>query len=170
MDKTEVTVGLTSPTGRGGDSIRFLTDTGVKKTILNWNDWKCLRKVCELKETRLRFRPYGTKGWLPIQGRARVTRTAGARAKIQTEVYINKSEEESLLGQRDAEALGIVVIRAEGATNAVTVNRVLQNKKADLDKTVKRDEEPEAKVAEEMERICDKYKEVFEGTGKYTGD
>ena len=62
VDKTEVTVGLTSPTGRGGDSIRFLTDTGVKKTILNWNDWKCLRKVCELKETRLRFRPYGTKG------------------------------------------------------------------------------------------------------------
>ena len=59
-DKTEVTVGLTNPTGTGGDAIRFLTDTGVKKTILNWKDWKCLRKVCELQTTRWRFRPYGT--------------------------------------------------------------------------------------------------------------
>ena len=50
------------------------------------------------------------------------------------------------------------------------VSRVLQNRKADLDKTVKKDEEPESKVAEEMERICAGYKEVFEGIGKYTGD
>ena len=56
-EKTEVTVGVTSPTGTGGDAIRFLTDTGVKKTILNWEDWKCLRKVCELQTTRQRFRP-----------------------------------------------------------------------------------------------------------------
>ena len=41
--------------------------------------------------------------------------TAGAGAKIQTEVYMNKSEEESLLGQRDAEALGIVVMKPEGS-------------------------------------------------------
>ena len=53
VDKTEVTVGLTRPTGMEGDSIRFLTDMGVKKTILNLKDWKCQRKVCELEETRL---------------------------------------------------------------------------------------------------------------------
>ena len=125
VDKTEVTVRLTSPTGMGGDAIRFLTDTGVKRTILNWKDWDSLRKVCELKETKLRFRPYGTEEQLPIQGRARVVMTAGAGAEIQTEVYMNKSEEESLLGQRDAEALWIVVIKPEGATEAVTVSRVL---------------------------------------------
>ena len=156
--------------GMGRDSIRFLTDTGVKKTILNWRDWRSLKEVCELKDTRLRFRPYGTKEQLPIQGRARVTMTAEAGAEIQTYVYVNKSEEESLLGQKDAEALGVVVIKAEGASQAVAVNRVLQNRKADLDRTVKKDEEPEAKVAEEMERICASYKEVFKGIGKYTGE
>ena len=70
-----------------------------------------------------------------------------------------------MLGQRDAAALGIVVIRAEGAMEAVTVSRVLQNRK-----TVKNDEEPEARAAEKMERICASYKEVFEGIGRYTGE
>ena len=154
-DRTEVTVGLTSPTGEGGDSIRFLTDTGVRKTILNEKDWRCLKKVCELRETRLRFRPYGTKKWLLTLGKARVTMTARAGATIQTEVYVNKGEEESLLGREDAEALGIVEIRVEGATNAVTGDGVLQNEQADPDQTAERDREMEAEVAEETERIGD---------------
>ena len=49
-DRTAVIVRLMSPTGTGGDSMRFLTDTGVKKTILNWKDWRSLRRVCELKD------------------------------------------------------------------------------------------------------------------------
>ena len=61
-DRTAVVVRLTSPIGTGGDSMRFLTDTGVKKTILNWKDWRSLRRVCKLKENRIRFRPYDTTG------------------------------------------------------------------------------------------------------------
>ena len=38
----------------------------------------------------------------------------GAGAEIQMEVYMIEGKEESLLGQEDAEALGIVTIRAEG--------------------------------------------------------
>ncbi len=118
-DKTEVTVGVASPTGTGGDAIRFLSDTGVKKTILNWEDWKCLRRVCELPTTGRRFRPYGTGERLPIRGKARVTMTAKAGAEIQTDVYVIQSEEESLLGQEDAEALGIIVIKSVGPRRRV---------------------------------------------------
>ena len=70
VDRTKVTVGLTSPTGMGGDSIRFLTDMGAKRTILNQKDWKRLRKVCELEETKSRISLYGTEEQLPIQGKA----------------------------------------------------------------------------------------------------
>ena len=45
--------------------------------------------------------------------------TAGAGAEIQTKVYVMEGEEESLLGQEDAEALGIIAIRAEGAVGPV---------------------------------------------------
>ena len=47
-------------------------------------------------------------------GKARVRMRVGAGAEIQTEVYMIEGKEESLLGQEDAEALGIVTIRTEG--------------------------------------------------------
>ena len=119
---------LNSVTGMGGDLIIFLMETGVKRKILYLGDRNGWSKVLELKETKL---------WLPIQERAQVTMIAGAGAKMLTEVSVNKSKEQSLLGQRDAYALGIVVIRAEGDTEAVTVSRVLHNRKAIHDKLMK---------------------------------
>lgn len=38
--------------------ISFLADTGVRRTIMNLGDWEQLGME-ELKETRLKFRPYG---------------------------------------------------------------------------------------------------------------
>ena len=43
----------------GGVNIGVLADTGVRRTILNLEDWDKLGGG-ELKQTRLRFRPYGT--------------------------------------------------------------------------------------------------------------
>ena len=71
----------------------------------------------ELKETKLKFRPYGTNHHLPIKGRAAVRLKAKAMAVIETEVYVNKDRsEDSLLGEKDAERLGIVTVKPEGAT------------------------------------------------------
>ena len=67
--RIRVSLGMT----RQGDSsegvrISLLADTGVRKTILNLGDWEQLGRG-ELKETRLKFRPYGTNHHLPIIGR-----------------------------------------------------------------------------------------------------
>ena len=43
----------------GGGRISLLADTGVRRTILNLGDWEQLGRG-ELKETRLKSRPYGT--------------------------------------------------------------------------------------------------------------
>ena len=68
--------------------IRVLADTGVRRTILNLGDWKKLGGG-ELKNTKLKFRPYGTNQYLPIRGRAAVRLKAEAGAVIDTEVYVN---------------------------------------------------------------------------------
>ena len=95
---------------------------------------------------------------------------AKAGAVIETEVYVNgDSSEESLLGEKDAERLGIVTVRPEGAAEEVDIRRVTQNSKASLekeDKAVLRDQKV---VDDEMEKVARDYKEVFEGIGKYKG-
>ena len=150
-----------------GVKIEVLADTGVRRTILNIGDWEKLGGG-ELKKTKLRFRPYGTNQYLPIRGRAAVSLTAEAGAMIETEVYVNQDRsEESLLGEKGAERLGIVTVRPEGAARKVEIRRVKQNSKAGLEKvdqTVMRD----LKVVDaQMEKVAEDFKEGFEGIGKY---
>ena len=52
----------------GGRRISLLADTGVRRTVPNFGDWEQLGRG-ELKETRLKFRPYGTNQYLPTIGR-----------------------------------------------------------------------------------------------------
>ena len=53
-----------------------------------------------------------------------MTLQAEAGATIDTEVYVNDSEtEESLLGEKDAERLGIIQVRIRGGSEAVEVRR-----------------------------------------------
>ena len=53
-------------------SIRPITDTGVKKTILCKSDWAKIAKYGQVLKTSTRFRPYGTSVQLPIRGKAKV--------------------------------------------------------------------------------------------------
>ena len=94
--------------------------------------------------------------------------TAEAGAMIETEVYVNQDRsEESLLGEKGAERLGIVTVRPEGAARKVEIRRVKQNSKAGLEKvdqTVMRD----LKVVDaQMEKVAEDFKEGFKGIGKY---
>ena len=53
-------------------SIRPITDTGVRKTILCKSDWAKIAKYGQVLKTSTKFRPYGTNVQLPIQGKAKV--------------------------------------------------------------------------------------------------
>ena len=149
--------------------IELLADTGVRRTILNLGDWEKLGGG-ELKKTRLKFRPYGTNHYLPIKGRAAVRLRAEAGAMIETEVYVNgDSSEDSLLGEKDAERLGIITLRPEGASREIEIRRIKQNSKAGLEREDQAVMREQKVVDEEMEKVAKEYKEVFEGIGKYKG-
>ena len=60
------------------NNMEMATDTGVRKTILNYTDWKKIKKSCGLVKTSKKFRPYGTPSTLNIIGKAYVTMQAEA--------------------------------------------------------------------------------------------
>ena len=92
-------------------SIRPITHTRVKKTILCKSDWAKISRYGQVKKTSTKFRSYGTSVQLPIQGKAKVYLKAQAGAVIATYAYINDDDSKtSLLGKNDAERLGIVKI------------------------------------------------------------
>ena len=149
--------------------LKLLADTGVRRTILNLGDWEKLGGG-GLKETKLKFRPYGTSQYLPIMGRAVVNFRAEAGAVIETEVYVNKDrKEESLLGEKDAERLGVITVRPRGAASEVEIRRIKQNSKKGLEKEDQAVMNNQKTVDERMEKVAKEYEEVFEGIGKYKG-
>jgi hypothetical protein len=151
--------------------IKFITDTGVRKTIVNRSDWDRIRDKCKLVKTTIQFRPYGTTSRLPVVGRAKVQLRARAGAVITTYVYVMDSEkEDSLLGETDAERLGIVTLDPDGAEKEVLLARVVQNSRRRLRGQDGQEAQPDVEVEKTMERIANSCKEVFEGIGKYKGD
>ena len=83
--RIRVKLGMTGP-GSQVFKAKFepLTDTGVRRTIINKTDWKMISGECNLMPTKLKFRPYGTNKQLPIIGRAKVQLKAEPRAVIGT--------------------------------------------------------------------------------------
>ena len=41
-------------------TLKMVADSGVSKTLLNYNDWLTIKNQCELVKTSKGFRPYGT--------------------------------------------------------------------------------------------------------------
>ena len=127
-------------------SIRPITDTGVKKTILCKSDWAKISRYGQVKKTSTKFRPYGTSVQLPIQGKAKVYLKAQAGAVIATYAYINEDDSESsLLGKNDAERLGIVKINTRACREEV--HRIKVYRKSDLGKEKKNAKNPEKEKA-----------------------
>ena len=151
-----------------GARFRPLTDTGVRRTIINMKDWRKVGEGAKIRPTTLKFRPYGTRHFLPILGRAKMTLQAEAGATINTEVYVNDSEtEESLLGEKDAERLGIIQVRIRGGSEAVEVRRVRQNRKSELEATRATEKTPD--FEDKMNRVAEEFKPLFQGIGRYKG-
>ena len=110
----------------------------MRRTIINKTDWNRIAGICSLILTKLKFRPYGTNKELPVIGRAKVQLRAEAGAVIETYVYVNNdTAETSLLGEKDAQRLGIVMIRPEGAPEQVEVRRIKYSATEELSKAKK---------------------------------
>ena len=99
--------------------VKLLIDSGVYKTLLSEKDWQVVKqsqgaRKAKLKINRTKFRPFGTNYSLPILGRTKCRMMAECGQEVQTLVYVVAGETESLLGLKDALALGIVKINLEG--------------------------------------------------------
>ena len=113
-------------------------DTGVHKTILCGAEWRMLRqadpslwpKLCKVK-----FTPYGTSDTLDMIGRTKGIIKNEAGRQMSTNVYIARGGHQSLLGLKDARALGIITINREGEgqdkAEVETMNRLHTLQKAD---------------------------------------
>ena len=154
-------------------SIKVATDTGVQKTILCRSDWNLVKDQTKLVKTLTRFRPYGTDCHLPIRGKAKVQLRAEAGAIITTYVYVNDDgRETSLLGQGDAEKLGIVTLNLRGGSgeDVEQCYRVKQNKKSKLQTeqtTVHKKVDHDGGKA--MVDLTEEFHDIFGGIGRYNG-
>ena len=112
-----------------GKKISLATDTGISKTLLNRNDWEEIKENCAFVKTSKKFRPYGTTYHLPIRGKAKVKLTAERGANVETWIYVvDDKKEQSLLGEADARALGIVTLDLKGSPpnkcNTEVINKI----------------------------------------------
>ena len=100
-------------------NIELLIDSGVSKTLLSEADWKKIKALkgnpkLKLKKNKTNFTPFGTNMKLPIRSRTKCMLTATCGTHINPIVYVVGEEEQSLLGLKDGEALGIINIKPEG--------------------------------------------------------
>merc|ERR1712082_558522 len=98
-----------------------------RRTLLSEEDWGKLCKAntdLKLRKNAVKFTPYGTAIRLPVMGRAKVVMQNQRGKHLKTMVYVVQGQTESLLGKRDAEALGILQIALEGAAPSEQVNRI----------------------------------------------
>ena len=153
--------------------IKFATDTGVRKTLLNKKDWLKIKDQSEIVETSKRFRPYGTSYHLPIIGRTYVHLIAERGATIKTWVYIlDSTEESSLLGEEDAIRLGIVSVNLQGATEEVIQTVTYQPSTNHDDAAQLEDQcQHQSDVDHNMDAIKQRFSGVFtHTTGKFIGE
>ena len=106
-------------------------DSGVKPTLIGEPEWNAIKRYSKAKlvPTTRRLVPYssdeqGHTEQVPLLGQAQVCLRSKAGAVIHTTIYDVKGDAESLLGDADAERLGIIHINPEGATQALNVQRV----------------------------------------------
>ena len=150
---------------QSGVPIKLITDSGVSKTLLNYNDWAAIKQQSELVKTSKGFRPYGTAYKLPIIGRAHVTLTAEAGAKISTWVYVVKDKkEQSLLGKSDGERLRIIKLNPRGASEEV-INQITQ-----IPKSKQLAIDPFLEDSKRSESFISEFPQLFSNrTGKFKG-
>ena len=118
----EAKVVVTSLSSETGDSketkMKLLIDSGVNRSLISEQDWNKIKladgEKPVLKKCDIKFSPFGTKYSLPMMGRTRALLRNEQGGVMRTVVYVVKGEKQSLLGLKDARALGIVKIDPAG--------------------------------------------------------
>ena len=86
--------------------ILWTPDSRVRRSLLAEKDWDQIKRenpdLQVMQEEKVRFRPYGTNGYLPVLRAVHVELQCKARKRENVKLYVIKGQEESLLGQYDS--------------------------------------------------------------------
>ena len=151
------------------EQITFLADSGVTKTLLVQNEWQKLREfnpTARLQETAVRFRPYGTNVRLNTVGKAKVTLKSATGKKIKTTVYVVTGPRESLLGRLDAERLGILTFKPEGAPKEDVARLTSVKLSPASTEGIASGGETQREVDVRMDALKAEFRPIFHGIGR----
>ena len=103
---------------------------------------------------------------LPMLGRTKAVMRSVSGAEVRTIVYVVRGQQQSLLGLRDGEALGIIEIKPEGRYEMV--GRVTPEYKLPPpgEGEVVSGGQTQAQIDSKLEKIIEGYTSVFEGIGR----
>ena len=150
--------------------IQWTPDSGVNRSLLAERDWvKLKEKNPSIQLThfsKVKFRPYGTTNSLPIMGTVRVVLKCQAGETKRTTLHVIKGQEESLLGKRDCEAMGIIVINKEGCEKIEKVMHITRVKRTPVTgEGIVSGGQSQPVIEKNMENITNKFPELFTGIG-----
>ena len=95
--------------------MEMFVDSGCKRTLLPVSMYT--KKMGPIKESSIKFRPYGTNIMLKCHGAVEARIATESGADHATQIYIVEGHmAEPLLGRQDALALGILIITKEGSS------------------------------------------------------
>ena len=164
-------VALDHGTASQAATVKLLIDSGVNKTLLSEADWAKIKSKkgnpkLKLKKNKTNFTPFGTNIRLPIRGRTKCQLTAACGAQINTIVYVVAGEEQSLLGLKDGEALGIININSDGQ---FTVRQLSTEPKArPTAEGIVSGSQTQAEIDRNMRKLMEQYDSLFQGLGNAT--
>ena len=82
-----VTVQVRPRKGGHKTKVRWIADSGVRKTLISQEDWERIKKknsAVKLRRNQIKFVPYGTKMSLPIMGKAKVVLKCAAGKEVKS--------------------------------------------------------------------------------------
>ena len=146
--------------------MNIFIDSGVLKTLLSEKDWNLVKpmqgkKPAKLKKCHTKFSLFGANVRLPMRGRVKCGK------EVKTVVYVVEGETQSLLGLRDAKALGVISTKPEGRLYVEDVNMVTNFKKVEpkLEGVVSGNQ-TQIEIDAIMEKITERHQDVFKGLGR----
>ena len=168
-EEAQVKVHIRPREGKHSQEVEWTADSGVGRSLISERDWEKVKETnagIKLDRNDITFKPYSTDKKVPVKGKAKVVLRCEAGKKIKTTVYIVQGEKESLLGKKDAEALGIISLYPKGSQpERVRKITPIKKEKPVTVGTISGNE-TQAQIDQNMDALVKEFKGVFKGTGK----
>ena len=169
LSKT-VAVSVRPYKGGGKLLVQWTPDCGVRRTLLSEKDWSILKgrnKNLKLKPNSITFRPYGTNISLDVLGKVKLVLKNRAGKKIKTTVFVIGNSTESLLGEIDGKALGIIKVNPKGdPPTELSVKSVASKVTSKRTEETGSGGETQEQIDANMELLINEFSNLFKGIGK----